>query len=225
MEHACYRCGSRVEEQTPFCPACGAAQIRVSAREPQALEAQDLAHSPPQPESSESSRSSEGPLGLDASHRIQWKSFFRTALPLAAVAGFFTAYGSPLGIILFPASVVLAAYIYRRRQPGALAAWQGAKMGAFMGLLSSVFFALVLAAEYVADAPAFRQAMVMNGQEIVAHSLTPESQQMAQSWFSGAHAVAVITALLVVSTLVSLLAIGAVSGTLAAAFFGKNRTN
>jgi hypothetical protein len=158
-------------------------------------------------------------LRQDASRRVQWRNFFRIVLPLAAVAGFFDVAMPPVGgFILLPGSVVLAIYIYRRRQPGPIPSWQGAKMGAFIGMLSSAFFALVLGVEYAADAPAFRQAMVKNGQEIVAHSFTPESQQMAQVWFSGTHGVAVITTLLLVSTLLYLLIIGGVSGALAAAF-------
>lgn len=61
-------------------------------------------------------------------------------------------------LVLLPVGVVLAVQIYRRRQPIPMRAWQGAKLGAFAGLLSVGFLALFLAAEARIDPATYGQA-------------------------------------------------------------------
>ncbi len=161
-------------------------------------------------------------MGLDASPRGQWKNFSRIALPLAAVAGFFTASGSALGwLVLLPGSVVLAIYIYRRRQPGALTSWQGAKMGVCTGIFSTAFFAVFFVVKVVLDPAAFRQALDTNMHQAVARNPDPQVLQMAQSLLSGTAGMVIFTAVFIVVTLVLLLIIGGVSGALTAAFSRK----
>lgn len=96
-------------------------------------------------------------------------------------------------------------------------AWQGAKLGLLIGLLSSAFFAIFFAIKGAADVPAYRQQMQKLAQDALARQPTPESQQLAQAWFCGPHAVEVVTALLVGSTFFFLMVISGVTGVLAGA--------
>jgi hypothetical protein len=204
----------------------------VSAREPQAPEAHDSDKDhettpPPQPALSDSLHSAEVPLDLGASGRIQWRSFFRIALPLAAVAGFFTAYGYALGwLVLLPGSVVLAIYIYRRRSPGPLTIWQGTKIGAFIGILSSAFSAVLFIVKVRLDPAAFRQALDTAMQQAVSRNSDPQVQQQVQQmvqFFSGTTGIVIFTAMFIVFTLVVLLIIGGITGALTAFFSNKSR--
>ena len=120
-------------------------------------------------------------------------------------------------LVALPGGIILAINFYRRRQPCLLTASLGAKLGVVIGLLSFVFFSLMFAASGASDAPAFRSAMEKLGQDALARYPTPESQQMAQAWFTGPHAVAVIAGVLLASTLVVILAISVITGALVGA--------
>jgi len=162
---------------------------------------------------------SEVSFAVQRSATIQWKTFFRAALPVAGVVGFLTSVQSALGwLILLPAGTVFTIYFYRRRQPYALTAWQGAKLGLAVGLLSFAFFALFFAGESLANIPAYRQAMEKLGEQALASNPSPESRQLAQAWFTGAHGVAIITTFLFMSTLFFLLLISSITGALVGVF-------
>src|ERR1041385_7562161 len=126
MERACYRCGSQMGEQTPFCPSCGAPQIRVSVRTavPDTHEPDSL-NTPPPPLDSAPPQLPGGPVGLVPFRPVLWKKFFRIVFPMAVLVGASTAAMLPVGLLIFlPASVVLAIHLYRRRQqPGPIKAF------------------------------------------------------------------------------------------------------
>src|SRR6266849_827857 len=146
MESPCYRCGSQMEEQPPFCPSCGAPQIRVSVRTTaQDPDEPDSLNTPPPPLDSASARLPAMPGGLGQSQPILWKKFFRIVLPMAVVVGAFSAAVPPLGLLIFlPASVFLGIHLYRRRQQlGQIKASLGARLGVFTGLLGFAVFLIV----------------------------------------------------------------------------------
>ena len=90
--------------------------------------------------------------------QIHWKTVFRIVVPLAAAVGLLTLGRSPFGyLLLLPGGVVLAVHIYRLRQPFALRAWQGAKVGLCTGVLSVAFFAVFLVAEAGINPALYRQ--------------------------------------------------------------------
>jgi hypothetical protein len=111
--------------------------------------------------------------------------------------------------------------MYRRRQPGPLAAWQGAKMGAFIGLASFAFFAVFFAVDVGMDPAAYRQNIDQAVQKAVASNPDPQVQQMLHSLLTGTRGTVVFTAILMVFSLGFLAAIGGISGSLAAVFFRK----
>jgi hypothetical protein len=134
-----------VEEQVPFCPSCRAPQIKVSTGQDAPVDGSEPAtwgaSPPPRPFSISAATTSA---------RIQWKSFFQIALPLAIANGVLTSVMFPLGLLIFlPGSVLWAIHIYRRRVPGPLSTGRGAKLGSVLGLLSfapfAVFFSLLIA--------------------------------------------------------------------------------
>lgn len=226
MEHDCYRCGELVGDAIPFCPSCGAPQIRVAPREPQAVGASEVgasqvdAPAPPPPPLDRIAT----PSTLSYPGQIHWKTFLRLAFPLAAVVGFLTSIQSGLGpLFLLPGAIVFNIYYYRRRQPFLLTAGTGAKLGMFVGFVSFVFFALFFAVESAANVPLYRQAMSELAQYALARQPTPEAEQLAQI-FRGPHGVAVITAVFLASNLFFLLLISGITGTLVGAFSRDRRS-
>jgi F0F1-type ATP synthase assembly protein I len=163
-------------------------------------------------------------LRVGTPNRIHWKAFFRIAIPLTAVVGLFTAANPGLAwLLVLPASVVLAIHLYRRRQPGPLKPSQGAQMGALIGLCTFVLFAVLMAARVASDPAEYRHLMAQALQEAMARNPDPAGQQMMQSFFGGTGGLVIVTAVCLVFALALLLAIGSVSGVLAARFSrGKN---
>ncbi len=150
-----------MEEQTPFCPSCGAPQIRVSARaEPQVEDEPDSLNTPPPPPiDHEPLRYPAISLAFSPSGRILWKKFSRIVLPMAVLVGASTAALLPLGLLIFlPASVILGIHLYRRRQQlGSIRASLGARLGAFTGLLSFAFFFIVFALAVASHRAEYRE--------------------------------------------------------------------
>lgn len=213
MERDCYRCRQSMEEQTAFCPACGAPQIRVRAPEPpteyQAIPDIDLtpeqiaAVAPPPPP------------GFVIGSGIDWKSFIRTAAPLAALTGLITIAIWPLGFfILFPALLVLAIRTYGRRRPIPVQGSQGARMGALMGFLSFIFFSVFFLLFVLSNLTTYREFIVSKVQEAAARNPDPQAQQIVQ-WLTTTDGVVAMTIMFLVMALILFLVIGTGSGALA----------
>jgi hypothetical protein len=128
VERNCYRCGSPIEEKAPFCPGCGAPQIRVTAPEATNPAISATADSLPDP----------GQAGYAVPHAgpIQWRAYSRAALPLAVLTGFIAAMFFPAVIIAFPLSFRRTLSQYLQFHPGPMPSRQGARLGAFMALLT-----------------------------------------------------------------------------------------
>jgi hypothetical protein len=219
MQNICYRCGTPIEERTPFCAACGASQIRVSTPE-QPLEVpekqpQDLPPVFPKPPFPPSG-------GLALSTGIAWKDFIHAATPLAAVTGILTVPLAPLGLfVLLPANLIWAIARYRRNRPLALRAGEGARMGALMGVLSFGFFLACFLATITLWRTQYREMMIARINEIAAQNSDPQAQQMTQ-WLATPHGLIVFTAIGLGTILLIFLVIGMGSGALAVAL-GKAR--
>src|ERR1051326_4391497 len=119
-----------MDERTPFCPNCGAPQIRVTASDAdQARPEMDKRTQP----------SASGYLYTTQLGTIQWRIFTRTALPLAALTGFIATTFFPAILVTLPLCFRRALSQYRPFHPGVLSSREGAKLGACMALLSFVF--------------------------------------------------------------------------------------
>src|SRR5260221_5123985 len=171
-----------MEEQTPFCPSCGAPQIRVSRRtEPKAAADPEFLNTPPPPPLTDS-KSTRFPAmsgGLGPSQPILWKKFFRIVLPMAVLVGISPAK-LPLGfLVLLPASVVLGVLLYKRQQQlGPIKAALGARLGAFTGLLSFAIFLIVFALAVASHQAEYREMVAKALGDAAARNPDPQIQQM-----------------------------------------------
>ena len=218
MQNICYRCGRPIEERIPFCPACGAPQIRVSTPDqPLGVPEKQTQDLPPELEKRPFS-----PAGLALSTGIAWKDFIRAATPLAAVTGILTVPLAPLGLfVLLPANLIWAIARYRRNRRLAIRAGQGARMGAVMGVLSFGFFLPCFLATITLWRTQYREVMIARINEIAAQNPDPQAQQMTQ-WLATPHGFIALTAMGLGTILLTFLVIGMGSGALAIAL-GKAR--
>ena len=131
MPYSCHKCGSSLEEGTPFCPHCGAPQIRVAMPEndsPGFIPGTPAEMQPP---------AEPVPIHSLPLPRAQGSIDWRAAFPTIGIAGFFTGLASllPLGIVWVIAGGILTVVLYRKRHPEAspLTSGSGARMGAATG--------------------------------------------------------------------------------------------
>ena len=197
-----------MEEKTAFCPACRAPQIRVSAQpaeSPEILPADE-------PETASDSPSASPPIAPAQPGRIQWNLFFRMASPLAALTGFLACLVFPIAILLvFPLSLRRVIHRYRP-YGGPVGSGQGARLGAFMGLLSFASFLIFALPTLSLN----HGAMMDKVRAMAAQNPDPQAQQM-MLWFTTEPGFIVITVFTMLVFLLIFLAIGAISGALLAA--------
>jgi len=144
--------------------------------------------------------------------KIQWGVFFRTASPLSALTGFLACLFFPLAIALvLPLSLRRILNRYRPYHLGGLGVWQGARLGAFMALLSFASF-LIFALPTLSVK---HDAMVEMLRDRASQYPDPQAQQMAL-WFTTRPGFALIIALMMLFFLIIFLIVGAASGALMA---------
>lgn len=224
MEHACHKCGKAVEDGVPFCPQCGAPQIRV------------MTAAQPAPERS-SSAALEGRLQPSATlPELQppgasraWRAA-NLAAGLGALAALLVAVltGVPqLAFFLWMlGGGMLAVVIYRRRQHlGFISAGMGARLGAMAGLMGFVIFGLLSLVQMLAmrGTGQLQAALEQALKTSAAHSGNPEAQQMVQQFLTP-EGMRLLLALGIVLMLVLFVALSSLGGAIAAAVVGKRET-
>lgn len=215
VERACYRCGASIEDGAPFCPSCGAAQIRVTTEQP-------VPQSPPNnpvPAISSGPVATSAPVGIAMTTRR--RSALPIALPLALVAGAICILGLALGWLVVMGMVVFATFRYQQRI-GEISAGIGARVGALTGFLAYVFFVIarwIGAALSVLPFPSRleREVLLTGINQALDRTADPQARQMFQKFTTGEGLVLFFVFLLIfwfIFLLVSATATGAVTGAL-----------
>jgi MFS family permease len=177
VEHPCPGCGSPVENSEPFCPICGASQIRFS-RSPASAEGVhvETAVAVPVRVSLEIGRTIAArppALGRDAAIRL------RSAAAAGAIAAVLSAV--PLGFFLaLPLAGFLAVVFYRRHgftEPSPAA---GFRLGALAGLFAFLIFLVLTALETVIfhARDEFRQIMIEGVRRAELRNPDPQARQI-----------------------------------------------
>jgi hypothetical protein len=176
VEHACPRCNSSVEDSSPFCQGCGAAQVRFSAQERQ----HDLV--------SIASGTGSAPVLLHgeapAPKPVSNNSY--AALRSALYAGLIVAFLSsiPLGpafIFALPIGGFLCLLFYRRSTSGPEPVPRvGFKLGALTGLFAFLVFLVLTAVGTLTQSAQneLREAMLQNIKQVQERTADPQARQM-----------------------------------------------
>lgn len=139
MQETCHRCGGELPAgsgESPFCPHCGAPQLRLSMDE-QTLE-QD-----------EAGVASTGALPPPRPRQVDWKAAIRCALLVSSVAAVLSLAAarvevlSTIMLLWVLSASLIALSLYQRLRP---TAWMDVRVGARIGMVVGMFLAIALGA-------------------------------------------------------------------------------
>lgn len=219
MDHSCHQCGGRVEDGVPFCPQCGAPQIRVSAlehtSEPMPPGTPGEVQPPAEP------LSSPGESGAARPAVVDWQYAVRAA----AAAGLLLAVAWAIPFIGFflwmLAAGVFAVFLYCIRRPaGALDSRQGAKIGALAGLFGFGGFAVLMSLQLLLTRSSgrFRSMVDEVIRQSAARNPDPRAQEILQK-LTSPEGLALMVTIAMVMFFVLFLALSSLGGMLGAKLF------
>ncbi len=222
-----------MEEGVPFCPKCGAPQIRVAAPEGDEPATAPLPPGTP----GEISPPSQPVYGTQPAwgaipnfdpNRVNW----RAALPGAVIAGLIGGavsfvVGRYLLLFLLMLTLVgaLAVRIYRARTRGAVRPSMGARIGIFAGLFSFGLQAIAVIGMFTASRPLIQQNM-REAMKLSSRNMDPQTLQVMNDMVErmstpeGMVAICLVILFVLFATTMIFTALGGAAG---AAFFGKDR--
>jgi hypothetical protein len=164
-----------MDERSPFCSACGAAQIRVSPRDEPSDNPAFPASGPDDTSASPAHAGYGSPLVPDVPTTIQWGKYFKSAWPLALIAGIATGVFPPGGFLLFlPIAVILSLRLYRKHHFGQIRLGQGALLGAALSVLSFAAVVAIYVLFYPTISGHFRDALIQGLNDSPVHNSNPE---------------------------------------------------
>jgi len=196
VEHACHQCGAAVEDGIGFCPACGAAQIRVSGS------------AAPEPVL--------GALLVAEATQIDWHQAFSSAV-VAGVAAALFCLVPLLGFLFFVwmlAGGALCVSLYRNRTHALITPGIGARLGAVSGIFAFAVFAIVQSLQMLlVRGEELRTAMRQSIQDAAARNPDPNMQQLVQRMLTP-EGLAVVIALTLMLFFAGFVALGSLGGAL-----------
>jgi hypothetical protein len=221
MEQPCYKCGQMVEEGRIFCPNCGAPQIRVLVAEPVAAVSLAPTVDAPQNESIVPTSQTVPVLALP----VQWSRALKPCLLAALVASVLMLMGL-YPVVALPCAGFLAVVFYRQGQQNVpLRSTVSIRVGAFSGLLSSGFIALLTA--LAATVPDLRAKMHDELLERVQKSFASQTDnpvlQFLVSHLRTPDGFVLVVVLLSGLALVLSLILGGIGGAAAGSLFGRRQ--
>lgn len=181
MEHPCYKCQAVVEEGVPFCPHCGAPQIRVApppAEEQEPRPEQPVAFVP----------QSNSPWGLPtpaygSREPIHWSQVWQGA----ALAGVGAALLSSLpflalgSIVWMAVAGAISVSLYQRRVPTAIVRpGMGMRIGALAGVFAFAVTAIMSTVLFATEGTQLRDMMEEQMRTSIARSPDLRSQQIME---------------------------------------------
>lgn len=163
MEQPCYKCGQVLEEGRPFCPHCGAPQIRVLIAEPVTAGA-----------FAEGVASASLSAALPASETVpvlavsgSWSQALKPCALAAVVTTLLMFLGLHPLVAMFSAGFLAVVFYRQWSSGGAISAGSGGKLGALGGFFCFGLMALLVA--FAAMVPElrtkFREGIIENAQK------------------------------------------------------------
>ncbi len=180
MEHLCYKCQTSIDETHPFCPHCGAPQIRVAVPEEEAPVAPNAAV----PSVSPSSWPPPPPFQANA---IQWDVAAKGALLAGLVSA--TLSGIPIlgyGCCLWMLGAGgLAVWLYQRRIPGVIVTpGMGLRIGALSGAVAFFVTAMFWVFLFTKNSQELRTVFAEQMEKSIARNPDANAQEVGRQMIS-----------------------------------------
>ena len=227
MEHPCYKCQTSIDETLPFCPHCGAPQIRVASPE-EALQPPPSADAPPQLIQPELWATG-APAYLPQTGVIQWELAWKGALLAGLAAALLTALPVlSLGCCLWLLGAgALAVWLYMRRVPGTLVTpGMGMRIGAVSGVVGFVVTTIWSVVRFAANSQEFRTALQEQMNKSIASNPDPRAQEIMRQFMTNLNTpqgLAIFFVLMLVIMAIVFVIFSAAGGALGASIFARRR--
>jgi zinc-ribbon domain len=214
MEQPCHKCGQSVEEGTPFCPHCGAPQIRVMIAEAALSPAAATVGSATIPAAQ---------VFPSIAVPVSWSSSIQPCVLAALIASVVMVLKLVVPLIAVFGAGFLAVSLYRRRAPeAAIHARSGARLGAICGFFC---FGITTVMESVAaillhKGDEIRRIILEGVQQAAVRYPDPQMQPTLDFLRSPAGLVFMLVFLLFFAFLVALI-LGSLGGALGGAALGR----
>ncbi|MCU1308640.1 MAG: hypothetical protein JWN45_3335 [Acidobacteriaceae bacterium] len=224
MDNLCHRCNAEVAPGIPFCPQCGAPQIRVATP----VTSQPVVSRVDEELGTARFVGSSSDSG-EAISAIRWSS----ALPKTAVSGFATValliliasitQLPALALLVVPFGGAFSVLLYVRgnnKQP--VSAGAGARLGAVTGLFSFAVYCLIAAAELSSQRGEVLNTVRKALEEAAAKNPNPQAQTVVQQMMTPA-GIAILLVLAAIIFLFTFLILSSLGGAAGAAMLKSGR--
>ena len=224
MEHPCYKCQTSIDETLPFCPHCGAPQIRVSSPEEEAAQAVPLT-----PDAPQVMPASWAPDPTYHPQAVQWDAAWKSALLSGLIAAALSNVrvldrGCCLWLI---GAGALSVFFYQRRAPAAFVTpGIGMRIGAVSGVVSFVVSAFWMVFEFTKNSQEFRTALQEQMEKSIGSNPDPRAQDIMRQFMNNLNTpqgLATLFVLMLVVIAITFVIFSAAGGALGAAMFARRR--
>ena len=223
MDHICYKCRTSIDATLPFCPHCGASQIRVPAAEEEAAPSSDVPVPHVLPPTWAAGTSAYHPQAIQ--WQLAWKGALLAGL-IAAVLSAAPALGLGCCLWLLGAGA-LSVWMYQRRAPGAIVSpGMGMRLGALSGVTGFVVTTVWSVFRFTRDSAEFRAAMQEQMEKSLAAQPDPRAQDIMRQFMTTLNTpegLAIFFVLVMVLMAVVFLVFSAAGGALGASMFARRR--
>jgi hypothetical protein len=228
VEHPCYKCQTSIDESLPFCPHCGAPQIRVASPDEGASQ-QVSSEAPPQAIPT-GGWAPGTPQYVPQTGAIQWDLAWKGALLSGLAAAVLTAVpvisvGCCLWLL---GSGALAVFLYQRRVPGTfITSGMGLRIGAVSGIVGFVATTVWSVFRFAAHSGEFRTALQEQMDKSVASNPDPRAQELMRQFMNTLNTpqgLATFFVFMLIIMAIVFVVFSAAGGALGASMFARRRT-
>jgi hypothetical protein len=229
VDHLCYKCQTSIDETQPFCPHCGAPQIRVASPEDDESRTTPQSSTDAPPHLVTPSTWPSGAPANVAHAAIQWELAWKGALLSGLGAAVLTAMPVlGLGCCLWLLGAgALAVWLYQRRVPGALVTpGMGMRIGAVAGAIGYVATTIWTVLRFSSNSQEFRTAMQEQMEKSLAANPDPRAQEIMRQFMGNLNTpqgLATFFVLILAIMAVVFVIFSAAGGALGASMFARRR--
>ncbi len=188
VEHPCYKCATSIDETLPFCPHCGAPQIRVASTDSDPSQSGTPASTDASPQVlSASSWTPGAQVHIPHPAAIQWELAWKGAL----LSGLGAAVLSALPVLTLGCCLwllgagALSVWLYQRRVPGAVVTpGMGMRIGALSGAIGFVASTVWSVLRFATNSQELRTAMQEQVDKSLASNSDPRAEEMMRQFMN-----------------------------------------
>ena len=213
MDFPCFKCGHTIEEGRPFCPQCGAPQIRVALPEPATAS----------PAAATENGAVRGEAGLEySSVPAPAGGFVRQSCGLAAASAAVLMFLGLTPLVAAIAAGFLSIVFLRRRHQSGVRPWAGARLGALSGVFLFLIAGVLETAIIVTThkSAELRAEMLDKIQQAAARYPSSEVQPFLD-FVKSPNGLTFMLVFSLIFGFVVFVALGAIGGALGATLFGR----